>query len=447
MHLAIAWELYTIGAVCVVSVLCVSMAWRHWARIRTLRVHVRAASPHDGQPRLLDALLAICERGHAPHTTLYDILTLIARSFDVSEASLLLKTAEGEFQLHESCGADPSSFRVERIAPFVTWIAEHQRVVTRRELVHGREFSEVKPMGLHYCVQFHAEAVVPFLYKGRLVGVMNLGPRAEDLPFDVTVCDALRGIARVTALIIKNVELREAWSQSEIDAQQMERLRANLLANVSHELRTPLASIIGLTEHLLEEGAGLAPRDQRRQIQMVHESGRRLLHTVTALVDLAKLESGGQALEIGRINMARLFADVTPMLHPSQHTKIALSVADDLPPIYGDRPWVLCLFQHLLENAVKFTEQGTVWVDAERAGDMLKIGIHDTGIGIRPEQQQAIFSGFVQGASGVDRSHEGTGVGLAISRRVVELHGGRIWLQSRPGVGSHFFVTLPLKPS
>jgi signal transduction histidine kinase len=139
--------------------------------------------------------------------------------------------------------------------------------------------------------------------------------------------------------------------------------------------------------------------------------------------------------------------DLAESIPFNDHTKLSLNLGDEIPSVYGDEPWLKQVFWHLLDNAAKFTKHGKVSVGAQKCGEMLKVCIADTGVGIPEEKRDVIFQGFCQGDGSATREHEGLGLGLAISKKIVELHGGRIWFNSKVGHGSHFYLTLPLKPT
>lgn len=376
---------------------------------------------------------------------------LLAHVVELANAecgSLLVRDpVSRQFLLREVHNANPGSFQIGDIDAFLAWLARRQCTVTRRHLVDDPACAAVKTNGLQYCVQFHAEACIPCFWGGELLAVINLGPRAGDREYGAELCRLFDHMAIPGAIALNNTLVHERLAAQEHELQQVSEIRTSFLSNISHELRTPLTSIMGLSEHMLEQRDQCAPEEIPRYLQMIHDSGKRLLQTVTALLDLARLEANRQRLDIRRVNLTKLVQEVGEHLAPGPRTEVDLRLGAPLPPVYGDAGWLRCLFQHVLGNAVKYTPQGKVWLNAERCGEMLKVVVHDTGIGIPKQQQRAVFNGFVQAEGTLTRAHEGAGVGLAISRRVVELHGGRIWLESRPGEGSRVFFTLPIKPS
>jgi signal transduction histidine kinase len=219
------------------------------------------------------------------------------------------------------------------------------------------------------------------------------------------------------------------------------------MTNLSHELRTPLNSIIGLSEAIAEGSDGPVNEDQVHHLSMIRQSGTRLLDTLNAMLDLSKIESNRLELEVKRFSLSRLISDVSTNVKLNGETKLVVDLKEQIPGVYGDEQRLRKVFGQLLDNAAKFTSQGNITVTASRAGEMLKVCVKDTGQGISREAQKQVFSGFCQADSGVARQHEGLGLGLTIARKIVELHGGRMWCRSKEGQGSQFYFTLPLKPT
>ncbi|MFH0799891.1 MAG: GAF domain-containing sensor histidine kinase [Pseudomonadota bacterium] len=373
------------------------------------------------------------------------ILAAASRIVGASGASLVVRDAKDHFQIKSSNGLKPFSFEVEDVRPFLDWIEKHRRIVTRRDLVHTKAASGIKSEGLCYFVQFNAEACVPLFMNDRLYGVINLGSRGR-AGYDGETRDLLKLMAVQFATAIHNANLYQALVRQNLNLQEASRFKTQLLANLSHELRTPLSSIIGLSELMAEGGDGSVNDEQVKHLSLIRQSGSRLLDAVTSMLDIAKLEVNRLDLNVQKVNIGRIVQQVAGELRLNDRTTIEIKVGEDAPGIYGDEKRVRQVVKHILGNAAKFTNRGKISVDAEKCGEMLKVRIKDTGPGIAREQQKAIFEGFKQADGGPARVHEGLGLGLAISKKLVELHGGRLWLASKQGRGSEFFFTLPLKP-
>ncbi|HZT38712.1 MAG TPA: ATP-binding protein [Bryobacteraceae bacterium] len=248
---------------------------------------------------------------------------------------------------------------------------------------------------------------------------------------------------RYTAeLAAKNQEL--AVRNREIE--RADRLKSEFLASMSHELRTPLHTIIGFTELLLEQVEGpLTPR-QQRFLTHIYNDSRHLLELINDILDLSKIEAGRVELKLEWFDLAALIEEAVASVRPLADNK-QLQLSLDLPPalnMRGDRVRVREILSNLLSNAIKFTpEGGRIAVSAASEDPLVRFAVQDTGVGIPPEEHASIFDKFHQVGATTKGVREGTGLGLAITKRLVEMHAGTITVQSEPGRGSRFSVTLP----
>jgi signal transduction histidine kinase len=239
-------------------------------------------------------------------------------------------------------------------------------------------------------------------------------------------------------------EIQEKSRQLEI----ANRHKSEFLANMSHELRTPLNAIIGFSEVLGERYFGELTEKQDEYVRDIHGSGKHLLSLINDILDLSKIEAGRMELELSDFDLPAVLENaLTLVKERAQRHGIALGkrVDPSLGTVRADERKVKQIMLNLLSNAVKFTpEGGRVSVAAKPNGSAIEISVSDTGIGIAPEDQQAVFEEFKQVGRDYTRKAEGTGLGLALTKRFVELHGGTIKLASAPGKGSTFTFTLPL---
>ena len=225
------------------------------------------------------------------------------------------------------------------------------------------------------------------------------------------------------------------------------RHKSEFLANMSHELRTPLNAIIGFSDVLETEMAGPLNGRQRQYVEDVREAGSHLLSLINDILDLSKVEAGRMELTLSEMPLADVLESGLTM-HTAraarQGVELHLTVAPDVGVVRADERKVRQIVFNLLSNAVKFTPGGgRVEVTAVRDGGAVEVAVSDTGIGIAPSDRDRIFEEFAQASTPDGRPAEGTGLGLALARRFVELHGGRIWVESEPGVGTTFRFTLP----
>lgn len=373
------------------------------------------------------------------------ILAAACRIVGATGASLIVRDISDHFQMKASHGLKPFGFNVEGVKPFLDWVEGHREIVTRPDLIHSRECAGIKSEGLCYFVQFNAEVCVPLFISGRLYGVINMGPRGG-CGYDSETRDFLKLLAVQSAIAIHNANLHQALVRQNRELGEASRFKTQLMSNLSHELRTPISSIIGLSELMSDGSDGELSEEQTRHLTLIRGSGMRLLQAVEAMLDISKLEVNKLDLDVQKVNIGRLAMQVVEKLKPNPKTTIVVGVTEETPGVWGDARRVHQVLKHLLDNAVKFTNRGRISVGAQKCGEMLKVSVRDTGPGIALDKQKMIFDGFSQVDSGMAREHEGLGLGLAISRKLVELHGGRLWLKSKPGEGSEFFFTLPLKP-
>jgi signal transduction histidine kinase len=285
------------------------------------------------------------------------------------------------------------------------------------------------------------------LWEGRGIGAIFVG-RDYVGPFSDKDIALLKTFADQAVIAIQNArlfrEIREKSAQLEV----ANRHKSEFLANMSHELRTPLNAIIGFSEVLGEKYFGELNPKQLEYAKDIHSSGKHLLSLINDILDLSKIEAGRMELEVSSFDLPSALSNAMTLIRErAQRHGIALGLEVDreLGEVEADERKFKQIMLNLLSNAVKFTpDGGKVDVSAKRLNGKVEVAVRDTGIGIAPEDQAAVFEEFKQ--VGRDRmgKAEGTGLGLALTRRFVELHGGAIRLESAPGKGSTFTVELPL---
>ncbi len=288
--------------------------------------------------------------------------------------------------------------------------------------------------------------VVPLLLEDRVLGTLNVH-RREPGRFPPEVVNLLQTFATQSVLAIQNARLfREIEDKSE-QLEVANRHKSEFLANMSHELRTPLNAIIGFSEVLLERMFGELNPKQSEYLEDIVSSGRHLLSLINDILDLSKIEAGRMELELGRFHLPVALENALILVREraTRHgITLNLAVDERLGEVVGDERKIKQILLNLLSNAVKFTpEGGRVSVKAMPADGSVEISITDTGIGIAPGDQEAIFEEFRQVGSDYSHKREGTGLGLTLTKKFVEMHGGKIWVKSEVGKGSTFTFTLP----
>lgn len=231
------------------------------------------------------------------------------------------------------------------------------------------------------------------------------------------------------------------------DIERANRLKSEFLASMSHELRTPLHTIIGFSELLTEEIEGSLTPKQKRFIGHILQDSRHLLELINEILDLSKIEAGRLELQVSTFDFGACLDEVLTGIRQQTAVKnINLEIRNSVQDmIFADRVRVKEILYNLLSNAVKFTpEGGSLWVESRTHDEWLETTVGDTGIGIPPEEQESIFEKFYQVGNTTKGTREGTGLGLPITRKLVELHGGKLWVESQSGQGSRFTFTIPV---
>jgi signal transduction histidine kinase len=288
---------------------------------------------------------------------------------------------------------------------------------------------------------------VPMVREGRLIGCLVVS-RNRPGEFPAETIELLRTFAMQSALAIQNARLFQEIADQSRQLEAASRHKSEFLANMSHELRTPLNAIIGFSEVLLQRMFGELNPKQDEYLKDIYASGQHLLSLINDILDLSKIEAGRMELAPAPFHLPSTLENAVTLVK-ERAARHGIGVELDLDPrlgeLVGDERKIKQILLNLLSNAVKFTpEGGRISLKAGRREGVVEISVTDTGIGIAPEDQAAIFEEFRQVGSD-ERKREGTGLGLTLAKKFVELHGGRIWVESEVGNGSTFAFTLPVK--
>jgi signal transduction histidine kinase len=320
----------------------------------------------------------------------------------------------------------------------------------RREAVQIDDLTKVPPQPLY---DLHARAgvrallAVPLVHQHELIGALvvrrkRVGAFAED------TVSLLQSFAAQSAVAIQNAGLFRELEEKSRELETASRHKSEFLANMSHELRTPLNAVLGYAE-LIQDGIyGEVPAKIQDVLERIQQNGRHLLGLINDVLDLSKIEAGQLTLSPSDYSMRELVLDVvsaTEALAAEKKLALEVAVPADLPRGHGDERRLTQVLMNLVSNAIKFTDKGSIDIRAQVEDSSFLVAVTDTGVGIAAEDRERIFEEFQQVDSSSTRKKGGTGLGLAIARRIVELHGGRIWVESTPGQGSTFAFTLPLR--
>jgi len=292
----------------------------------------------------------------------------------------------------------------------------------------------------------HSEAAFPLRIGGRTVGVLDIHSTHPDAFNDDDV-RVLQGVADQIAVAIENARAYELEREAARQLREAEEMRRRFLANMSHELREPLTNIIGFSRVILKGIDGPISDQQRGDLEIVYANGQHLLGLINDLLDVAQIEAGLMELEFKEVDIGELVQSVmatTSALVRDKDIRLKQEIHPELPPIEADGTRLRQVLLRLLSNAAKFTERGSITVRAWPKGNQIQVTVADTGPGIPEEDRERVFERFEQGEIGLKRL-EGIGVGLALCKEFVEMHGGRIWVESQEGAGSTFTFTLPIR--
>ena len=390
-----------------------------------------------------------------PQAVFDAIVKQAARLFAPCNVGLAMR--EGDL-LHLRAMAGPRIASLDRkqVASVYPLPYEPDRILTARVVAQARtlEVPDSAAPGLPATFvraakigKFRSAVFVPLVRDGRGLGAIVLNHPRPGFRLRPPQLRLLEGFAAQAVIAIENARLLAEISEKTRQLEVAGRHKSEFLANLSHELRTPLSAVIGFAEVMQQGRAGPVAPKQGEYLENIRRAGEHLLALANDILDLSKAEAGRMEIERTRFDLARLVGEAMTQVRPrAMRDGIALEKALEgkLGEIEADERKVKQVLLNLLSNAVKFTPHGgNVLVRAFKKEDFFEIAVKDTGVGISAEDQKRLFENFSRVG---DRRREGSGLGLALSKRFVELHGGTIRVESALGKGSTFTVSLPLRP-
>jgi signal transduction histidine kinase len=382
------------------------------------------------------------------------LTTIVAKAVELSGtdagAIYVYDDPKREFHLRATYGMEQGmieALKGQRISLDNPYLAA---TIKQREPAQLPDVPEKSPSAALRIVRragYRALLIAPLVRPDHIVGLLVVRRREPGL-FPRETVDLLKTFAAQSVLAIQNArlfsEIDEKSRQLEIESKH----KSQFLANMSHELRTPLNAILGYTELTLDQVYGEAPERMRQVLERVQANGRHLLGLINDVLDLAKIEAGQLTLSLADYSMKDVVDGVINAVEPlavEKHLAFKTDLPTQLPKGHGDERRIAQVLLNLVGNAIKFTDAGEVAIKASATNGSFTVAVRDSGPGISPADQIRIFDEFQQADSSSTRKKGGTGLGLSIAKRIIEMHGGRIWVESAPSKGSTFFFTLPVR--
>jgi signal transduction histidine kinase/DNA-binding response OmpR family regulator len=405
--------------------------------------------------RKVEQLEALAEVGAAISSTLVPdevLSTIVEHAVELSgtDGGSLMEYDDvtGMFRVRTAYGTSDeviAALRAAEIHIERTWVGRAAR--TRQVLqIPDLDEAELDPhLEVLHRAGWRSLIAIPLVRADRVVGSLVVRRKTTGSFSDET-CELLAAFASQSAVALTNARLYQQLEQQSIELAEASRHKSEFLASMSHELRTPLNAVIGFSEVLLERMFGELNDRQEEYLKDIHAAGRHLLALLGDILDLSKIEAGRMELDLATFPIVDVLGQAMSLVREraAEHgLRLTLDTDDGLGSITADELRLKQVLLNLLSNAVKFTPPGgSIAIHAGRDSGDLVITVTDTGIGIELEDQHRIFDSFQQGGRSPSTA-EGTGLGLTLSKRIVELHGGTLWLRSTPGVGSTFGFSIP----
>jgi signal transduction histidine kinase len=395
-------------------------------------------------------VLKVISRSTFDLQTVLQTLVESAARFCAADKAAIVRGKGGVFYTAEAFGYSQEFMDYIKSIP----IRAERGSASGRALAEGRvvHIADVKADPEYTLVEaprlgdFRTILCVPMLREGVPIGILTL-TRSEVQPFTDKQLELVTTFADQASIAIENVRLFDEIQDKSRQLEEASAHKSQFLANMSHELRTPLNAILGYAELMVDGAYGEPSEKMLGILKRLEANGKHLLGLINGVLDLSKIEAGQLVLELSDYCVQDIAQTVRSTLEPlAADKKLAfkLELAPGLPPGHGDGRRLTQVLINLVGNAIKFTDAGEVAIKAESNNGAFHVSVRDTGPGISAADQANLFQEFQQADNAITKKKGGTGLGLAISKRIIEMHGGRIWVESQVGQGSIFMFTLPV---
>lgn len=378
-----------------------------------------------------------------PDRLLQQVVRVVRNRFVYSYAAVYTVDEDGRHLLLRAHDGEADPFAGQRIScelagPVGRAFRERTPVVESRPIA-----VKIGPAARYT----RSEAALPLCLGEQTLGVLDVQSTEEE-GFDQDDVSALQNVAAQITIALENARAYAVELEAVKQLRELDRSKRHFLANMSHELRTPLNNIIGFSRLMLKGIEGTLTEQQQQDLQIIYQDGMHLLGLINDLLDISQIEAGLMELDFQEVDLAELIRSVmatASALVRDKEIELRQEIAADLPKVEADMARIRQVLVHLLANAAKFTDQGTITVRAWPADETVYVSVSDTGIGILPEDRERIFQQFDQGSLPDGHRRNGAGLGLALCKEFVEMHGGCIQVESEVGKGSTFTFSLPLR--
>jgi signal transduction histidine kinase len=382
------------------------------------------------------------------------LTTIVAKAVQLSNADAgaiyVFDDLQQKFRLRATFGMEQSAIssltkaQLDLDNPYVA------SAIQQREPMQIPDLRQEPPIAILDIILhagYLALMIAPLLRPDHVLGLLVVRRKQPGL-FPARTVDLVKTFAEQSVLAIQNARL---FSEIDDKSRQLEtesKHKSQFLANMSHELRTPMNAILGYTELMLDCIYGEPPDRMRRVLERIQINGRHLLVLINDVLDLAKIEAGQLTLSLADYSLKEVVNGVVNAVEPlaaEKHLALTINLPGQLPMAHGDERRIAQVLLNIVGNAIKFTDRGEIAVRALAMNGSFTVSVSDCGPGISAADQMRIFDEFQQADNSLTRKKGGTGLGLSIAKRIVELHDGRIWVESTLGQGSTFYFTLPVK--
>jgi len=409
----------------------------------------RKKEDHKSQ-NLMHALGSLVARVPFSEKTAENFLKEFLDLLGVSSGSFFMyHREENSFILKHRVGLQPLLANVSAQNEVINYLQKTGLILIKDEVLQENRYQEIRSAALHYLNQTSSHGILPLRLGQEWVGLIHLGSALDAFFISEEGHAFLQQASVWLSLFFLNDYLTARLNIQERKNQEMEEIKNQILMNVTHEMRTPLHGILGLLDLIVEGGDGEINEDQKRHLEMMQASAQSLLSLVNNILSLVKAQADQQQRVTKRLDLSRMIGEIHSLFEvclSEKENQFVSHIHDNLT-VYGDEDQIRTVLMNLIGNAVKFTRHGQIELRAVRHGEMMQISVKDTGIGVPPEEQEKIFQEFYQTQTSLTREQGGVGLGLGLTRKIISLHGGRLWVDSIPGKGSEFYFTLPTRPT